>query len=182
MPGGAGFDTIDSQTDCVQIYLPTNTYYRHSAAVLLFQENLACTDYESIWTCSAPGVVIATAGMQADSRTLHKTLSAQALQYQFAHRKPINVSFCCYPDAFSCGQCTIICKLPDYMLLSSLSMSVFIASTWYITARACSSRDSASQLDIPCAGGRGSSNAEQHAVLQKVLPLLHRQPVLRTGP
>mmetsp|Transcript_21061 Transcript_21061/g.63384 ORF Transcript_21061/g.63384 Transcript_21061/m.63384 type:complete len:241 (-) Transcript_21061:490-1212(-) len=39
----------------------------------------------------APGVVIATAGMQADSRTLHKTLSAQALQYQFAHRKPINV-------------------------------------------------------------------------------------------
>ena len=39
----------------------------------------------------SPGVVIATAGMQADSRTLHKTLQAKAVQYQFAHQRPINV-------------------------------------------------------------------------------------------
>lgn len=29
--------------------------------------------------------------MQADSRTLHKTLQARAVQYQFAHQRPINV-------------------------------------------------------------------------------------------
>jgi len=29
--------------------------------------------------------------MQADSRTLHKTLQAKAVQYQFAHQRPINV-------------------------------------------------------------------------------------------
>jgi len=39
----------------------------------------------------APGVVIGTAGMQADARTLHKTLQARAVQYQFAHQRPINV-------------------------------------------------------------------------------------------
>lgn len=39
----------------------------------------------------APGVVIATVGMQADSTTLHKTLQARAVQYQFAHKKPLNV-------------------------------------------------------------------------------------------
>lgn len=39
----------------------------------------------------SPGVVIATAGMQADYRTLHKTLQARAVQYQFAHQRPINV-------------------------------------------------------------------------------------------
>lgn len=39
----------------------------------------------------APGVVVATAGMQADSCALHKTMKSQALQYQFNHRRPINV-------------------------------------------------------------------------------------------
>ncbi|KAK9839406.1 hypothetical protein WJX81_000429 [Elliptochloris bilobata] len=36
-------------------------------------------------------LVIVTAGFQADSRTLHKTLQTRYVQYQFAHRRPMSV-------------------------------------------------------------------------------------------
>jgi len=37
----------------------------------------------------APGCVLATAGMQADRATLHKTLSAKAVQYRHAHGRDL---------------------------------------------------------------------------------------------
>ena len=38
----------------------------------------------------SPKVVIASAGMQADRETLHKTLHARHVTYQFNHRKPMS--------------------------------------------------------------------------------------------
>lgn len=46
--------------------------------------------HQTSYSNRSPKVVIASAGMQADRETLHKTLHARHVTYQFNHRKPMS--------------------------------------------------------------------------------------------